>query len=197
MNIRLPDLGDKYDGRQMRELVRQLELALRKLGGLVEGSGSSSGLSNDNPQPLGTPSPGVSTEGSRDDHVHQMPNATDVGADPAGTASSSLAAHVAATNPHPQYALAGEAFPFSITEIGTEGLVVPRTHNLLVTRGGLDVFGVLDVLGAVVDVEPDIPDSSSPIYIGPDEPSVIEPTFWIMRSPGDTAGQTGFFIVEP
>lgn len=37
-------------------------------------------LSDDNPQPLGTASPGTSTNVSRADHVHAMPSAGDVGA---------------------------------------------------------------------------------------------------------------------
>ncbi len=45
------------------------------------------GLSNATPADLGTAAPGVSTEASRADHVHDMPSAADVGADPAGTAA--------------------------------------------------------------------------------------------------------------
>lgn len=37
-------------------------------------------LSDDNPQPLGTATPGTSTNVSRADHVHAMPSASDVGA---------------------------------------------------------------------------------------------------------------------
>ena len=49
-------------------------------------------LSNDPAQALGTASAGVGAEGSRDDHVHPMPDASDVGADPAGTAAAAVAA---------------------------------------------------------------------------------------------------------
>lgn len=42
-------------------------------------------LSDDNPQPLGTASPGTSTNVSRADHVHAMPSADDVGALPIPT----------------------------------------------------------------------------------------------------------------
>ena len=38
------------------------------------------GLSNANPADLGTAAPGVATEASRADHVHDMPSAADVGA---------------------------------------------------------------------------------------------------------------------
>lgn len=40
----------------------------------------SASLSDDNPQPLGTATPGTSTNVSRADHVHKMPSADDVGA---------------------------------------------------------------------------------------------------------------------
>ena len=44
------------------------------------GGGGSPGLSNANPADLGTAAPGVSTEASRADHVHDLPTAADVGA---------------------------------------------------------------------------------------------------------------------
>lgn len=52
---------------------------------LREGSGGGGGgpsLSNATPVDLGTAAPGVSTEASRADHVHDMPTAADVGAAP-------------------------------------------------------------------------------------------------------------------
>ncbi|MFI8608503.1 hypothetical protein ACIGFL_09280 [Pseudomonas sp. NPDC077649] len=50
------------------------------------------------PQPLGTATPGVSTSASRQDHVHAMPAAADVGADPAGAAAAAQAAAVQRSN---------------------------------------------------------------------------------------------------
>lgn len=147
--MRLPTLGDEYSGAQMRELVRLLELALNR--NTVTASGGSGALSNSNPANLGTPSPGVSTSASRADHVHRLPSAGDVGADPAGAASGAIAAHVAATNPHPQY----EQFPFSTTVVlAGDTLTVPTELNLLLTRRGLDIRGTLDLRGAIVDVNP-------------------------------------------
>lgn len=55
-------------------------------GDIVTG-GSGVDLSDTTPQALGTAAPGVGTEAARDDHVHAMPTAADVGADPAGTAA--------------------------------------------------------------------------------------------------------------
>jgi len=55
--------------------------------------------SDDDPQPLGTADPGVSALYSRGDHVHEMPDAADVGADPAGTASTAITTHLSAA-PH-------------------------------------------------------------------------------------------------
>lgn len=44
------------------------------------------------PQPLGTAAAGTGTGMARDDHVHEMPTASDVGADPAGSAAAAQAA---------------------------------------------------------------------------------------------------------
>lgn len=55
------------------------------------------------PSALGTPAIGSSTDYAREDHRHQMPSAADVGADPAGTAASAMASHLAEANPHPGY----------------------------------------------------------------------------------------------
>jgi hypothetical protein len=48
-------------------------------GDIVTG-GSGVDLSDTTPQALGTAAPGVGTEAARDDHVHAMPTAADVGA---------------------------------------------------------------------------------------------------------------------
>ncbi len=57
----------------------------------IEGGGG--GVSNATPADLGTAAPGVSTEASRADHVHDLPTAADVGADPSGTAATAVTAH--------------------------------------------------------------------------------------------------------
>lgn len=49
--------------------------------------------SDANPSALGAVSAGVSADYSRADHVHSMPSASDVGADPAGTASTAITTH--------------------------------------------------------------------------------------------------------
>jgi len=201
--MKLPDFGDSYDGKQMRELVRMLEYALRRSGSAS--GGSSGGLSDALPRPLGTASPGVSGSGSRSDHVHELPSAEEVGADPAGTAAATLGAHVAQANPHPQYALAadvGRIFPFS-TNLVAEGttLEVPADYNLLIEDGGIDVDGELVLFGAIVSVNPNIPTIPDSliqnVVIQPDQPVVTVPTLWIARSLGDPAENTGFIIVEP
>lgn len=51
------------------------------------GGGGGADLSDATPAALGTAAAGTGTEASRDDHVHAMPSAADVGADPAGTAA--------------------------------------------------------------------------------------------------------------
>lgn len=65
--------------------------------------GGGTEVGNAAPQPLGTAAAGASGLASRQDHVHAMPNAGQVGADPAGTAVAQRAAHEAAGDPHPQY----------------------------------------------------------------------------------------------
>ena len=72
------------------------------------GSGGAS-LSNASPQALGTAAAGTSQEASRADHRHQMPTAGQVGADSSGTAAAAVAAHAAAADPHPGYALESDA----------------------------------------------------------------------------------------
>jgi hypothetical protein len=58
---------------------------------LGEGGGGAD-LSDAIPQALGTAGSGDGTSAARDDHVHAMPSASDVGADPAGTAASAISA---------------------------------------------------------------------------------------------------------
>lgn len=53
--------------------------------------GSGVSLSDEDPAALGVAAPGVGTQASRDDHVHPMPTAANVGADPAGTAAGLVA----------------------------------------------------------------------------------------------------------
>jgi hypothetical protein len=58
--------------------------------------GGGAGLSDDNPAALGTTGPGVATEAARIDHVHPVPSAAAVGADPAGSAATAQAAAISA-----------------------------------------------------------------------------------------------------
>jgi len=55
-------------------------------------TGEAANLGDNTPQDLGTAAAGVSTGASRQDHVHNMPSAADVGADPAGSASAAQTA---------------------------------------------------------------------------------------------------------
>jgi hypothetical protein len=68
--------------------------------GPIGPAGEAANLSTATPQSLGTASPGSDTEASRSDHVHPLPSAAQVGADPAGSAAavnSTLSSHAAAT----------------------------------------------------------------------------------------------------
>lgn len=63
-------------------------------------AGEAANLSNAIPQSLGTAAAGSGSEASRSDHVHPLPSAAQVGADPAGSAAavaSNLSAHEADT----------------------------------------------------------------------------------------------------
>lgn len=62
-------------------------------------------LSSNTPAALGVAAAGVGIAASRDDHIHAMPSAANVGADPAGTAASAVSTHVGLADPHTQYAL--------------------------------------------------------------------------------------------
>jgi hypothetical protein len=60
------------------------------------------------PAALGIAAVGTDLTLARAGHVHPMPSAGDVGADPSGTAAAALAAHVGAADPHPGYLTAAE-----------------------------------------------------------------------------------------
>lgn len=66
--------------------------------------------SDDNPEDLGTPAPGVSVDFSRSDHVHQMPSAADVGAATSADISAAITAHEGDTDPHGDRAYADSLF---------------------------------------------------------------------------------------
>ncbi|MCG5512872.1 phage tail repeat domain-containing protein [Ectothiorhodospira shaposhnikovii] len=70
---------------------------------IVASGGEGAALSNSAPLALGVASAGTAATASRSDHVHPLPGAAQVGADPAGTASASMAAHTGASDPHTQY----------------------------------------------------------------------------------------------
>lgn len=56
-------------------------------------TGPAANLGTATPQNLGTAAAGASSLASRQDHVHAMPTAVNVGADPAGTATSAVSTH--------------------------------------------------------------------------------------------------------
>jgi hypothetical protein len=67
-------------------------------------------LSSITPENLGTAAVGVATDAARGDHVHNMPSASDVGADPVGSASAAQsAAESYADGLAPNYDPAGSA----------------------------------------------------------------------------------------
>lgn len=105
------------------------------------GGGGGADLSDDVPHALGTAAAGTGTKASRDDHVHAMPTASDVGADAAGAATAAVASHVGAADPHPQYTTPSEAA--AVAPVQT---VAGRTGN--VTLAVADVSGAVDTADA-------------------------------------------------
>lgn len=79
---------------------------------LAPSAGGGAPVGSSTPQPLGTATPGVSSSASRQDHVHGMPSAADVGADPAGTAAAAVAAHAGTGGAAHANAVAGGAAGF-------------------------------------------------------------------------------------
>ena len=76
----------------MEYLEDDLPTDIAAAGGIV--------ASNNNPANLGTTAPGVSTQLSRSDHVHDMPSAAEVGAATESFVTSAISTHSAATDPH-------------------------------------------------------------------------------------------------
>jgi len=70
--------GEKWAGRVVwNSTTSQLQVSN---GSTFSDVSTTISLSSSNPQPLGPAAAGVSSAGSRADHVHAMPNASDVGA---------------------------------------------------------------------------------------------------------------------
>lgn len=97
-------------------------------------AGAAANISNNTPANLGVAAPGTDTGASRSDHVHNMPSATDVGADASGSAA---AAQTAAQS----YADTGIA-----------------THNADTTA----VHGIADTSALVVTTDARLSDARTP-----------------------------------
>ena len=98
-------------------------------------------LSNQVPAALGTAAPGIGTKAAREDHIHALPTAAQVGADASGAATAAVASHVGAADPHPQYTTAAEAAAAAPVQT-----VAGRTGN--VTLATADVTGAVDTSDA-------------------------------------------------
>jgi len=112
------------------------------------GTGGAS-LSDATPQALGTAAAGTASTGSRSDHRHAMPTATQVGADATGTASAAVAAHVALADPHPVYTTAAEA-------------AAAAPVQSVAGRTGAVTLAVADVSGAVSSSDSRLSDPRTP-----------------------------------
>ena len=123
-------------------------------------AGGGANVSSATPQALGTATAGTSANASRDDHVHSMPSASDVGADAAGaaaTAEANAKAYadglvVGLLDDRGNYNASGNVFPSSGGS-GTSGAILKGdlwTINVAGTLGGVAV-GPGDVVRALVD----------------------------------------------
>lgn len=91
-----------------------------------------------------TPAVGTSENYARQDHTHGSPTAPtagSVGADPAGTSAAGIAAHVAAGDPHPAYALESALGTASALNAATT-----RAASGLLKLDALGLFGLDAVL---------------------------------------------------
>ena len=113
-----------------------------------QGTGSLRTISTSNPQNLGSPAPGSALNASASDHVHQMPNAGDVGAIPTTALTVSNPASLgslAAPGSSSDVARLDHVHPFpSASDVGA----VPTTRNVNTTSplsGGGGLSGDLNL----------------------------------------------------
>lgn len=121
-----------------------------RIDALETGSGGGGGadLSDNAPHALGTAAAGTGTKASRDDHVHAMPTASDVGADASGAATAAVAAHVGAADPHGQYLKEADA-----ATVATTGAYADLSGRpTLGTAAAYDV-GDFDAAGAAASAQ--------------------------------------------
>lgn len=109
------------------------------------------------PQSLGTAAAGASGDFARGDHVHDMPSAADVGADPSGTASAAVGTHEAAADPHPIYALesslAAVATSGSYSDLsGTPSLATVATTGAYSDLTGTPTLSAVATSGSASDL---------------------------------------------
>lgn len=102
---------------------------------LSPGSGGGAPVGSATPQPLGAASPGVSTSASRQDHVHDMPDAADVGADPAGAAAAAQA-HAVQRGNHTGTQAASTISDFSSTARAQIEAALVAGANITITPSG-------------------------------------------------------------
>lgn len=111
---------------------------------LSPAAGGGAPVGSATPQPLGTATPGVSTSASRQDHVHTMPTASDVGADVAGAASAAQA-HAVQRGNHTGTQTASTISDFAATVRATvlTGLSLADTTVVTATDTVLQAIGKL------------------------------------------------------
>jgi hypothetical protein len=111
---------------------------------LSPAAGGGAAVGSATPQNLGAASPGVSTSASRQDHVHAMPTAANVGADAAGSAAAAQAAAVVRGNhTGTQLAATISDFAASVRSAVMTGLSLVTGTAVAATDTVLEAFGKL------------------------------------------------------
>lgn len=135
-------------------VTQSLTNVLASIDDAIAAGGGGADLSDTTPSALGTAAAGTGTAASRDDHVHAMPSAADVGADPAGTAAGlvdDLSGVTDAATARSNLGLGGAAVLAVGTTAGTvaagndarlSDARTPTAHKASHAPGGSDVLGV-------------------------------------------------------
>lgn len=119
-------------------------------------AGPAANIGNVTPSNLGVAAAGVSTAASREDHVHNMPSASDVGADASGTAATEVSTHNSATTS--VHGIADTSVLETTTGAQTKADTAVSTHNADTTS----VHGIADTSVLVIDSDSRLTDARTP-----------------------------------
>ena len=125
--------------------------------------GAAANISNNTPANLGTAGPGTDTGASRSDHIHNMPSASDVGADASGTATSAVSTHNSDTTS--VHGITDTSALVVTTDARLSDARTPTSHASSHESGGSDALTLApsQITGtAVVDSDSRLTDARTP-----------------------------------